>query len=124
MEAFLSIIKRAIQSRHPPKEEPYIFLCDKNCMDLRIREDDAFTALHPPHPGTSTNLTAQPCPYKHGRGIDALRHAKRLSYIHKSMNATFTLRHTRLLRLWPTLIAIQDFSSSALILAGRGMARI
>ena len=35
-------------------------------------------SLHPPHPGASANLTAQPWPYKYGRGI-------------------------RLNRLWPTL---------------------
>ena len=34
-------------------------------------------SLHPPHPGASANLTAQPWPYKYGRG-------------------------TRLDRLWPT----------------------
>ena len=38
-------------------------------------------SLHPPHPGASANLTAQPWPYKYGRG-------------------------TRLNRLWPTPLRI------------------
>ena len=44
----------------------------------RFCEGRTVPSLHPPFPGASANLTAQPWPYKYGRG-------------------------TRLNRLWPTL---------------------